>query len=78
MNMMSIEKQAESCAPGMVKRVKEALVRPRVCRWVETHFSGIGSMNFTDEGEGAVEMGVPCNGANTEKGGRSKSCTRVN
>ena len=58
----------------MIKSVKQPVVWPRVCSRVETVFSGGVGMNFSNEREGPIKMGVPGNRTNSEyAGGRQRS-----
>lgn len=55
----------------MVKSVQDTFVGPGVRRWVEAFVSEMAGVCFANEGESAVEMGVPGDGADCEcRGGR--------
>jgi hypothetical protein len=43
----------------VIKGVEQALVRPRVCRRVETYFTRRVGMYFTEEGQTTIEVSIP-------------------
>ena len=52
-------------------------MRPGVLSWVETLFCGGVGVDLANEGEGAVEVGIPCDGTNSEEGRGGEGCARV-
>ena len=52
-------------------------MRPGVLSWVETLFCGRVGVDLANEGEGAVEVGIPCDGTNSEEGRGGEGCARV-
>lgn len=70
-------KKGEWDVPGVVKRVEPALVWPWVLGWVEALFSGGVGVHLREEGQGAVELGVPGDRADGRERRRGQCCTRV-
>lgn len=56
----------------MVKRVEPAVLGPWVCSWVKTFVTEMAGVDFADEREGSVEVGVPGDGSDGEKGDRGE------
>lgn len=61
----------------MIECVNNSVVRPGVRLRVETFVAEMTGMHFIEEGEVAVEVGVPGNAANSENGRRSQCHARV-
>ena len=62
--------------PGVVERVKPSRVRPGVLRRVKTLLGGRVGVDLANEGEGAVKVSVPCNGADRRKRRGGKGSAR--
>lgn len=64
-------------APGMVEAIKVSLMAPRVLGRMETDLARRVGLHFTEEGEGAVQVRVPCDRPECCSGCRCQRGVRV-
>lgn len=74
---MSAQTTGKTGIPGVVKRVKKAVVRPWVGRRVKTCITEVTSVGLANKRERTVEMGIPGNGARGEESCRREGDARV-
>lgn len=58
-----------ACLPRVVKRIEHTAMRPWVLRGMETFLLGRVCVDLAEERQGAIEVGVPADGAD---GGESR------